>query len=233
MLISEVSRLSETWEQLNKQNQSKVFDLAQYDVRLERMATEKAKANQKYFASEREKEALTNQSNLYHRLSTNQKAVIAQLEEEKRALTNKLVNAERELAERQAAEGLLKTKIKDLEKIKDAHTSEFTTLQRQFDEVSSLNCCILNGLADQSIFPQQSQKLLSERTALHHTEEGQRKKIEEQVSKLEKEVEKWKGKASQATAAANGQGRFVETTDVKGMAEENTLLKVRTYRSQR
>lgn len=49
------------------------------------------------------------------------------------------------------------------------------------------------------------------------------------MNKLEKEVEKWKGKANQATAAANGQGRFVETTDVKGMAEENTLLKVCTY----
>lgn len=158
MLISEVSRLSETWEQLNKQNQSKVFDLAQYDVRLERMATEKAKANQKYFASEREKEALTNQSNLYHRLSTNQKAVIAQLEEEKRALTSKLVNAERELAERQAAEGLLKTKIKELEKIKDAHTSEFTTLQRQFEEVNSQNCWRLKRLADKRVCPVYSHK---------------------------------------------------------------------------
>lgn len=99
------------------------------------MATEKAKANQKYFASEREKEALTNQSNLYHRLSNNQKAVIAQFEEEKRALTSKLVNAEKELAERQTAEDLLKAKIKEVERARDLHTSEHAVLQRQFDEV--------------------------------------------------------------------------------------------------
>lgn len=75
----------------------------------------------------------------------------------------------------------------------------------------------------------QAKNQLKERTTQHYSEEGQRKKAEEQLNKLEKEVEKWKGKANQATAAANGQGRYVET-DVKGMAEENTLLKVSSAR---
>jgi E3 ubiquitin-protein ligase BRE1 len=67
--------------------------------------------------------------------------------------------------------------------------------------------------------------LFDERTAALSKEESARQNAEDQVAKLEKELEKWKGKATQATAAANGQGRYVET-DVKGMAEENTLLKV-------
>lgn len=74
----------------------------------------------------------------------------------------------------------------------------------------------------------QQTNVLSERTTQYHSEEGLRKKSEDQVAKLEKEVDKWKSKANQATAAANGQGRYVET-DVKGLSEENTLLKVGNF----
>lgn len=135
MLISEVGRLSETWEQLNKQNHSKILDLAQYDIRLERMATEKAKANQKYFAAEREKEALTNQSNTYLRLSNNQKATISILESERRAFMNKLANAEKEVVEREAAARLLEKRIGDVEREKNERVASHAALQRQFTEV--------------------------------------------------------------------------------------------------
>lgn len=138
MLISEVGRLSETWEQLNKQNHSKILEIAQYDVRLERMATERAKANQKYFASEREKEALANQSNTYLRLSNNQKAAISLLESERRAFTSKLANAEKELVERQAAERLLKKKISDIEREQNERAAAYLALQKQFAEVSRM-----------------------------------------------------------------------------------------------
>lgn len=135
MLIAEVSKLSETWEQLNKQNQSKVFELAQYDVRLERMATEKAKANQKYFASEREKEALTNQSNVYQRLSNQQKGAINLLENEKHALLNKLTNAEKELQEHQTAQNLFDKKISELVKTAEEHKAKAVTSEKQLEEV--------------------------------------------------------------------------------------------------
>jgi hypothetical protein len=74
----------------------------------------------------------------------------------------------------------------------------------------------------------QQSNVLSDRTNQYHSEEDLRKKAEDQVTKVEKEVEKWKSKANQATAAANGQGRYVET-DVKGLSEENSLLKVRFF----
>jgi len=135
MLITEVGRLSETWEQLNKQNHSKILDVAQYDIRLERMATERAKANQKYFASEREKEALANQSNTYLRLSNNQKAAITVLESERRAFVSKLANAEKELVEHQAAEKLLEKKISDIEREKNERAAAYAALQKQFVEV--------------------------------------------------------------------------------------------------
>lgn len=138
MLISEVGRLSETWEQLNKQNHSKILDLAQYDVRLERMATERAKANQKYFASEREKEALVNQSNTYLRLSNNQKAAISILESERRAFVTKLATCERELVAHQAAETLLEKRISEIERERSEKAAAYAALQKQFAEVSHI-----------------------------------------------------------------------------------------------
>lgn len=138
MLISEVGRLSETWEQLNKQNHSKILELAQYDVRLERMATERAKANQKYFASEREKEALANQSHTYLRLSNTQKAAITILEDERRALVNKLANADKELVEHQSAESLLEKKISDIERERSEKAAAYAALQKQFSEVRNV-----------------------------------------------------------------------------------------------
>ena len=102
MLISEVTRLSETWEVLNRQNQNKVFDLAQYDARLELAARDRGRANQKYFASEREKETLVAQLTIADKMKGVQKTAIERQKEEAVALRARLADAELDLAKLRA-----------------------------------------------------------------------------------------------------------------------------------
>ena len=136
MLITEVTRLSEAWEHLNTQNHSKILELAQYDARLERAAAEKSKSTQKYFASEREKEALNNQVNVYNRLTQTQKAALEKLEEVRRALHGKLANAEKEIAENEKAVKVHQDKIGSLGQEKSRLEHQNGSLQKQTAEVS-------------------------------------------------------------------------------------------------
>ena len=139
MLITEVTRLSEAWEHLNTQNLSKILDLAQYDTRLERAAAEKSRTTQKYFASEREKEALISQVNIYTRLTQTQKGAYDKLEEEKRALYGKLANAENEISEHEKAAKMHQDKIGSLGLEKGKLDFQNGSLSKQLSEVGVFN----------------------------------------------------------------------------------------------
>ena len=87
---------------MNRQNQNKVFDLAQYDARLELAARDRGRANQKYFASEREKETLVAQLTIADKMKVVQKTAIERQKEEAVALRARLADAELDLAKLRA-----------------------------------------------------------------------------------------------------------------------------------
>lgn len=204
MLISEVTRLSETWEALNSQNGNKVFELSQYDARLERLAVERTKAHQKYYAVEREKEALLAQIAIGEKLTKAQKTNLERGEEERRHLVHTVEVLEKEVAQHRLARS-------QAEKAAKAASYE----QRKADS---------HRVQAQQKLSADS-KLLAERTDQVEAETHARRRAEEAVQKAEKDAEKWKKKAAAATAAANGQGRFLESNESKDTAEENVMLK--------
>ena len=204
MLISEVTRLSETWEALNAQNQNKILELAQYDMRLERLAVERTKAHQKYYAVEREKEALVAQIAISEKVTKAQKVNLDRSEDERRSIESKLALVEKELSEAKKA------------RIETENMHKSAKRSQQDAEYHKKSAEMAHGAA---------QKLLNEKTEMVESETLAKRRLEEQVAKLEKDVERYKKKAQAATAAANGQGRYVES-DSKDVLEENVMLKV-------
>ncbi|KAJ7594298.1 hypothetical protein C8J56DRAFT_926412 [Mycena floridula] len=85
-LYAEIDKLSAAWEILEKQVKSKVFELVDVEERLAKSALDKAKSENKYYTSMREKEAI----------EAERKAMSRQVEKQSKAI-EKLVESERNL----------------------------------------------------------------------------------------------------------------------------------------
>jgi len=89
-LYDEIGKLSAAWESLQVQVTSKVFDLAAAEERIMKANLDKAKADNKFFAAMREKEAVENEHK--HLARTNEKLLkhVSNLTDVDKANTNRL-----------------------------------------------------------------------------------------------------------------------------------------------
>ena len=136
MLISEVTRLSEAWTQLDSQNSSKIFDLAHHERLIQQYVSEKTKAQNKYFQSERDKEAVGQQVEVYTRLAKQQKAVITSLNEEKISNAKRLRMLEEELSLRENVVKQHKEKLDSLEQDDKKRALEYNAQLKVAADVS-------------------------------------------------------------------------------------------------
>jgi len=90
-LYTEIERLSALWENLDKQVKDKVFDLAAVEERIQKAATEKAKADNKYFATMRQKDAADAERKNLQRNLDKQVKVIEKLAETEKSLGKQIV----------------------------------------------------------------------------------------------------------------------------------------------
>ncbi|PVG02505.1 hypothetical protein CPB86DRAFT_697268 [Serendipita vermifera] len=95
-LYTEIERLSALWESLDKQLKNKIFDLSVMEEKLGKSATEKAKADNKYFATMRELEAQKTVRSTQAREITKQAKFIERLAETEKSLTAQVHNLEKE-----------------------------------------------------------------------------------------------------------------------------------------
>lgn len=107
MLINEVERLSAAWQMLDEQNRDKVLNLVLYEEKLTKLVTEvgltlrlktianvaaqKSKADNKYFAAMRAKEALLGENQVLTKAAERQTKAIEALNDTKAALLEQLV----------------------------------------------------------------------------------------------------------------------------------------------
>ncbi|KAJ3567584.1 hypothetical protein NP233_g6273 [Leucocoprinus birnbaumii] len=89
-LYSELEKITSAWETLDQQVKSKVFDLAALEERLSRSQMEKAKSDNKYYATVRDKEALENEKKQKEKLYEKQGTAVASLSEAKRNLESQI-----------------------------------------------------------------------------------------------------------------------------------------------
>lgn len=95
MLITEVDRLSSAWQTLDTQNRDKVLSLMQHEEKTARLLSEKAKADNRYFAAMRAKEALTAENLVLSKTSEKQSKALAASEEASKAQSAHIVRCSR------------------------------------------------------------------------------------------------------------------------------------------
>lgn len=211
MLVAEVSRLSEAWDTLNKQNHDKIFDLAGYEKKLEQYSIDKQKATQKYFASERDKEAILQQHKSLSLAKEQQAKVLEVQEATQRALHAQLASLKSEVAEHQSLLTEAEQKISEKTSMINKEAAAADSARR---ELSAL------------------QMLYETRAKNIEAESASRAKAEEKVIKLETELEKAKKRAESASAAAAGKGRIPDL-DLRELQTECQNLHVSGMRPDR
>lgn len=205
MLVAEVSKLSEVWDTLNKQNRDKILELAQYERRIEQISMEKQKAIQKYFACEREKEAIANEREAHMRVAASAKAAIELMREEERSLNAKITAAELEITKRQT---FLDEAYKEQKKVANSLTtaeSDVARYKRERDQEASSHL--------------ERKKELQDETAA-------RKKADEDCAKLAFELEQTKKRLEATSSGTASKSRYANL-DARELQQECDNLYVR------
>ncbi|KAF8577106.1 BRE1-domain-containing protein [Ramaria rubella] len=96
-LFSEIERLSAAWEALDRQNKAKVFDMDAMDVKLQKLAGEKAKADNKYFGAMRQKEAAEAERKASSRTVEKLQRTVERLSEAEKGFGLRLATQEKEI----------------------------------------------------------------------------------------------------------------------------------------
>ncbi|KAJ3058447.1 E3 ubiquitin-protein ligase bre1, partial [Rhizoclosmatium hyalinum] len=113
-LVQEIESLSAAWTDLETQNQSKVFNLAEKEEQILKLITERTKFDQKCEKLTRERNMINNQVIALKRQSERQLEQIRRLEERERLFTGQLNSLEKDLATKTVAADMHRKKVTEL-----------------------------------------------------------------------------------------------------------------------
>ncbi|GAA5911739.1 uncharacterized protein JCM6883_001252 [Sporobolomyces salmoneus] len=181
-LYGEIDRLSAAWSALDEQNASKVFNLANLEEKLQRLGAEKAKADNRYYATMRQKESLVSENAVLTKLAEKQQQKVETANEMHHSLSEQLAAAEKEIT-------LHQDNVR-------AYAEQISQLRRENSE--ALLRSEQNGKRIAELT-----SLLSERVAQAETEQTARKRAEEQLAKVERQLQQANAKAASVTASSN------------------------------
>ncbi|GAA5936008.1 hypothetical protein JCM10213_002177 [Rhodosporidiobolus nylandii] len=206
MLYGEIDRLSTAWASLDEQNASKVFNLASLEDKIQRLNADKAKADNRYFATMRQKDALSNENNVLTKLAEKQQQKVEAANELQRSLAGQLTAAEKEIILHQKNVRAYQENISQLKR----DNAELTLRSEQ----NAKHLVELNAA-------------LSERITQAEVESAARAKADERVSKLERQLQQAQEKAANAATVASASassGAGVDAQEVRELKKYNADL---------
>ncbi|KAH9892516.1 BRE1-domain-containing protein [Cubamyces lactineus] len=188
-LFAELDKLSAAWENLDRQINSKVYDLSALEERVQKAGVERAKAENKFYAAVRDKEAVDNErKNLVRNLDKAGKA-LDKLAASEKALNTRIHDLEKEVSLSRKAVDALKEETRALQ----ADNHEWRT--RFYGERKSLE-------ETRTAFQEHSAALDKKRTEL--------RKLEESLLKAKRDVEKQATKFKSMSSSSNPNSREAE-----------------------
>ncbi|WVO14222.1 E3 ubiquitin-protein ligase BRE1 [Cryptococcus depauperatus] len=201
-LYSEVEGLSKLWEALDQTVKSKVLDLKDGEQKIQRLATEKAKADNKYFAAMRAKEAVDIEA------KTAQRSVEKQL---------------RLLERAQEVEATLRTQIAANEKGMTALKNSALNLQGQLAAVTSERAQLELRLQQSQTALADAQQVMQQRVAEATAEKENCARLQDEVEGQAKLIKRLKER-QEAVATASQSG--VSDKEWTITQERDKLLKL-------
>lgn len=182
-LCEEVEKLSQAYSQMDQQASSKVMDLSKMEDKVLRLTTEKAKADNKYFAAMRAKDAVENDRRTALRTVERQVKVIERYAEAEQHFASQLAVHEREVTALRKTVSGYAARIAELER--DLKTSRMREAENQQ-------------------YKTHAEEKLQQCVAQAEQEKAHRLRVEEKFHKMERDLEKAKKQAAQAASVATG-----------------------------
>ncbi|WWC64537.1 uncharacterized protein I303_107147 [Kwoniella dejecticola CBS 10117] len=202
-LYTEVEGLSKLWENLDQTVQSKVFELKDGELRISRLATEKAKADNKFFSAMRAKEAVEAEGKLAQRTVEKQLKLLERAQEVEQSLRSQIAASQKGLTS-------LKNTALDFQTQLATTTSEKTQLELRLQQSQA-------ALAE-------AQQIMHQRVAEATAEKEQRAKLQDEVETSAKTIKKLKERQEAISAAEKDKDMSASEWQLK--QERDKLLKL-------
>ncbi|CDZ98285.1 E3 ubiquitin ligase involved in syntaxin degradation [Phaffia rhodozyma] len=206
-LYSEVERLSKAWEEAEALAASKMLNLKDIEDRLFKVSTEKAKADNKYFAAMRAKEAVESEKKMTLRNLEKQAKVLEKLTESENGLSAMLASREKEAT-------MLRTNVK-------AFQERVNKLQGEVAESKAL-------LESEKGRSAELNKALTTRITIAEKERASHMSTGEELARLKREIER-KEAALEKSEKALGKAKSVVSSgglDSSLQEERNNLYSI-------
>ncbi|KAK8853258.1 E3 ubiquitin-protein ligase BRE1 [Kwoniella newhampshirensis] len=181
-LYSEVEGLSKLWEGLDQTIHSKVFELKDGELRISRLTTEKAKADNKYFAAMRSKEAVDVECKTAQRSVEKQLKLLDRAQEVETQLRTQIAATEKGMTS-------LKNSALDLQTALAATVSEKSQIELRLQHSQS-------ALAE-------AQQIMHQRVADAAAEKEARAKLQDEAEAANRTIKKLKERQEAMSSASN------------------------------
>jgi len=179
-LCDEVDRLSAAYEELEKQAETRMAGLAKLEDKVLRLTTEKSKADSKYFAAMRAKDALEAEKRALARSAERQTKVIERYMDTEKGLQAQLVQAEKEVSAYRRSVQTHESKLAEAER-------DVSVLRRRLSEAERARASAEAGVA--------------QHLATANDEAAARQRAEETIASLDREVAKLRRRVAESAAA--------------------------------
>ncbi|RSH91929.1 hypothetical protein EHS25_009299 [Saitozyma podzolica] len=200
-LYTEVEGLSKLWEASERTVSSKVFELKDTELKIARLQTEKAKADNKYFQAMRSKDAIDAEGKLAQRTVEKQLKLLERAQEVERSLNAQISAYEKALTSVKNDALALQTQLAGV-------AAEKTQLEVRLQHSQS-------SLAD-------AQQIMHQRVAEANAEKAARDRLQEEVEAGQRAVKKLKERQEIVSAS----GGSVSANEVQMKDERDKLLKL-------
>lgn len=200
-LCDEVDRLSAAYEELEKQAEVRLAGLAKLEDKVLRLTTEKSKADSKYFAAMRAKDALEAEKRALARSAERQTKVIERYMDTEKGLQAQLVQAEKEVSAYRRSVQTHASKLAEADR-------DVSVLRRRLSEAERARAAAEGSVA--------------QHLATANDEAAARQRAEEKISSLDREVAKLRRRAAESAAAGPRRKGSESETHLEYL---NTLLR--------
>ncbi|KAK4054643.1 E3 ubiquitin-protein ligase bre1 [Microbotryomycetes sp. JL221] len=209
MLYSEIERLSLAWSTLEEQNSTQVWNLTHTEEKIQKLTIEKTKADNKYFAAMREKEALSAENVVLTKLAEKQQKAITSANDLQDSLRQQLLAAEKEIT-------LHQQNVR-------AHQDYIAQIKRDKAE-------LVLRVEQHTKAINDMKQILNDKINQTENEIVNRKKSEEQVLKLERELKSAKSVAATMSNLSSSGGGTISggSAETKQLRDYNADLQVRS-----
>ncbi|WFD00810.1 RING-type E3 ubiquitin transferase [Malassezia yamatoensis] len=202
-LYDEVDRLSIAYDQLEKHAEMKLVNLAKLEDKILRLTTEKSKADNKYFAAMRAKDAMEAELRTVSRSAERQSKVIERYTDAEKGLQSQLTQSEKEISTLRKALQVHATKLAE-------HERDRSSIRRRLAEVERAR--------------QYAETNVTQQIASINEERGAKVRAEERATILDKEASRLKRRLADRENAGMSRKRSQGDDDTH-LAYLDSLLK--------